>query len=272
LGAQEQENGRMEEQAIVASEASVEFVGRWQRLVSTTNWEKGRIIFEWRQALCGADAPATSFTDEAWSRQVGNVTPQHVGRLRRVYERFGGVFEQYPGLYWSHFFAALDWPDAEMYLEGAVHSRWSVPDMRRQRWEASGAPAEMAAADSEAASFEIDDDAACGGDGFGPPTISESYDEVHAAVAADETLGPGRGESDDADAPADAAAATRATGDPPVRPFEALPELPPDVAEAMELFKLAILAHKVAGWRDIARNDLLAVLDSLRQLALAPAG
>ena len=59
--------------------------------------------------------------------------------------------------------------------------------------------------------------------------------------------------------------------DPPVRPFEALPDLPPDVAEAMELFKLAILAHKVAGWRDIARKDLLAVLDSLRQLALAPA-
>jgi hypothetical protein len=50
-----------------------------------------------------------------------------------------------------------------------------------------------------------------------------------------------------------------------------LPELPADVAEAMELFKLAILAHKVAGWRDISRRDLLAVLDSLRQLALAPA-
>ena len=76
---------------------------------------------------------------------------------------------------------------------------------------------------------------------------------------------------DDADSPADAAAATRVSGDPLVRPFEALPELPPDVAEAMELFKLAILAHKVAGWREIARKDLLAVLDSLRQLAVAPA-
>ena len=27
------------------------FLGRWNRLISTTNWEKGRIILEWRQAL-----------------------------------------------------------------------------------------------------------------------------------------------------------------------------------------------------------------------------
>ena len=125
---------------------------------------------------------------------------------------------------------------------------------------------------SEAAPFEIDEDAGECADGFVPPTISESFDEVHAAGPADETPdGSSRSQSDDADSAADAAAATRVSGDPLVRPFEALPELPPDVAEAMELFKLAILAHKVAGWRDIARKDLLAVLDSLRQLAVAPA-
>ena len=28
------------------------FVGQWNRLVSTTNWEKGRIICQWRDALC----------------------------------------------------------------------------------------------------------------------------------------------------------------------------------------------------------------------------
>ncbi len=28
----------------VAEQTSQEFLGRWQRLVSTTNWEKGRII------------------------------------------------------------------------------------------------------------------------------------------------------------------------------------------------------------------------------------
>ena len=94
----------MEEQATLAVEAVAEFVGRWQRLVSTTNWEKGRIISEWREALRVSDAPAASFTDEAWSRQVGNVTPQHVGRLRRVHERFGGVFQHYAGPLLEPFF------------------------------------------------------------------------------------------------------------------------------------------------------------------------
>src|SRR5437870_12018523 len=70
-------------------EASQPFVGRWSRLVSTTNWEKGRIIVEWREALVSQGLPVTEYSDEAWGRLVGGVTGQHVGRLRRVYEQFG---------------------------------------------------------------------------------------------------------------------------------------------------------------------------------------
>ncbi len=120
-------------------EASRSYLGQWNRLISTTNWEKGRIIHEWRQALIAADAPAGEYSDDAWSRRVGNVTGQHVGRLRRVYERFGGVYQDYSGLYWSHFQAAIDWNDAEMWLEGSVQNRWSVDQMRRERWQAFGA-------------------------------------------------------------------------------------------------------------------------------------
>ena len=69
---------------------------------------------------------------------MGNVTPQHVGRLRRASERFGATRDGYPGLYWSHFQAALDWDDAEMWLEGAVQSDWSISAMRHRRWEAQG--------------------------------------------------------------------------------------------------------------------------------------
>src|SRR5437868_9520616 len=87
-------------------EASAPFLGQWNRLVSTTNWEKGRIIHEWRQALVAADAPSAEFADEAWSLRVGNVTGQHVGRLRRVYERFDALRGEFPLLYWSHFQAA----------------------------------------------------------------------------------------------------------------------------------------------------------------------
>ena len=90
-----------------------------------------------------ADAPA-EYSDETWSRQVGSVTPQHVGRLRRVYERFGQVYDGYDdGLYWSHFQAALDWNDAEMWLEGAVQNDWSISEMRRTRWETLGGAAEL---------------------------------------------------------------------------------------------------------------------------------
>jgi hypothetical protein len=88
-------------------ETSSQFVGRWNRLVSTTNWEKGRIITQWREALEQAGAPVASRTDEVWAQQVGGVTPQHVGRLRRVYERFADAYQQYAGLYWSHFYSAL---------------------------------------------------------------------------------------------------------------------------------------------------------------------
>ena len=115
--------------------ASQPFVGQWNQLVSTTNWDKGRIIFDWREALIEAEAPAVEYSDEAWSRRVGNVTGQHVGRLRRVFQRFGTTANDYEGLFWSHFQAALDWEDAEMWLEGGVQNEWSVSQMRRQRWE-----------------------------------------------------------------------------------------------------------------------------------------
>ncbi len=134
--------------------ASQEFIGRWNRLVSTTNWEKGRIIQQWREALIDVGAAAQEYSDETWSRRVGGVTGQHAGRLRRVYQRFGASYGKFPGLYWSHFQAAVDWDDAEMWLEGAVHSQWSVNAMRNQRWETLGQTAE----DSPVIESEVDED------------------------------------------------------------------------------------------------------------------
>ncbi|MEN6450081.1 MAG: hypothetical protein ABFC96_06295 [Thermoguttaceae bacterium] len=262
----------MEAFAQVAVEASTQYIGRWNRLVSTTNWEKGRIISEWRAAMQEAGTPTSEFTDEAWSRQVGGVTPQHVGRLRRVFERFAEVHAQYEGLCWSHFHAALDWDDAEMYLEGAVQNRWSVPQMRNQRWEATGAAPELEPQDSDMAPVEMDEDVEVSEVNRLPSTISESLGEVHGA---EDYFDVEESDSEPRERSAAAAESSQDVADEPaaapVRPFESLPPLPPDVNEGFELMKLAILNHKVAGWRDIARDDLLSVLDSLRQLALAPA-
>jgi hypothetical protein len=268
----------MNSAAIVAIDtASAPFLGQWHRLVSTTNWEKGRIIQQWRMALSAADAPASEFADEAWSRRVGNVTGQHVGRLRRVFERFGSTAAEYPGLYWSHFQSALDWDDAEMWLEGAVQSRWPVAEMRRQRWETQGAAAGRAAGEADLVSESPDED-------FAPTPADEVESEWGATGAA--SSGDAESDDHDNDAGHSNSAADRSSDDdtdsdedsPAVEdrqasrpaPFAHLAELPEDLAEAFEAFKLAIVRHRLAGWQDAARDDVLAALDALRELALAP--
>ncbi len=42
-----------------------------------------------------------------------------------------------------------------------------------------------------------------------------------------------------------------------VRPFANLTELPDDLADAFEAFKLAVLHHKMDGWQEISREDVL---------------
>jgi hypothetical protein len=254
--------------------ASRPFVGRWNQLVSTTNWEKGRIISAWRKALIAADAASVEYSDDAWSRRVGGVTGQHVGRLRRVHERFGEAAVQFKGLYWSHFQAALDWPDAEMWLEGAVRSDWSVAQMRRTRWETLGAVEADRPRDADIVSAELDED-------YEPTAADSRADTVRTRL--EEVSGPPipegpdfgdddsgrRGADDDDGAAIYAEDVGRETIDF-VRPFENLADLPGDLAEAFDAFKLAILRHKTEGWEQISRDDVLASLDALKELALAP--
>jgi hypothetical protein len=258
-----------------AQRASTEYVGRWNRLVSTTNWEKGRIISEWRERLSEAGAPSQSFSDEAWSRLVGNVSPPHVGRLRRVYGRFGEVHDQYAGLYWSHFLAALDWHDAEMWLEGAVQNRWSVAQMRTTRWEAYGSPTDAEPGPQDVIAAELDEDVDPALDPSHQKTLGQAPGVVRAPHADDAPEF-----SDDASGQGEAilAALTGQLGpsgeEPaPAQPVDPLnlPPLPQDLAEAFEAFREAILHHRRAGWQEISRKGVLRALNALKRLALAPA-
>lgn len=253
-----------EELSAEALESSTPFVGQWNGLVSTTNWEKGRIIAEWREALEESDAQVTEYSDEAWARLVGGVTSQHVGRLRRAHERFGASREQYNGLYWSHFQAALDWEDAEMWLEGAITNGWSVSQMRAGRWEAVGGPG---AADEQVIETQIDEDA------YNALTDPEgaSNGEVQSAASDKAESAERDDEADDDDAPFDTADDTAtAEAQPRVQPFKDLGKLPDDVAEAFEQFKLVILSHKLTGWEQISAGEMLGALDALKALAVAP--
>jgi len=264
-------------ESALIDETSQRFLGKWKRLVSTTNWEKGRILSEWRQALLESGAASSEYSDEAWSQRVGGISPQHVGRLRRVFERFGPVKDTYAGLYWSHFQAAADWDDAELWLEGAVQNGWSISQMRRQRWETLGS-LETPPPDSDAAGAD-DWDTDADADVFDEPTHdgaqAPSDDDRPAATAErkrrdqaddddsdDENPRPSHGNELAGDAVGSAAAE-------PVRPFAHLPKLPDDVSEAFEAFKLSILRHKLSGWEEISLDDMLATLDALKELALA---
>ena len=255
-------------------QASEAFVGRWNRLVSTTNWEKGRIITEWRQSLIDSGAPAREYSDEAWARRVGAVTGQHAGRLRRVWERFAETYTDYDGIYWSHFHAALDWDDAEMWLEGAVQSDWSISQMRKQRWEAMGAVEADRPRDSEVVVADIDEDVEPENADLAAKRLSDDVSEVQAGPRhdgpdfgdANEPPLPDRGEDDTATGAEDQPAQTVEF----VQPFENLAELPEDLADAFESLKLAVLRHKTANWKEISCADVLAALDALKELAMAP--
>ena len=262
-----------QESTYVVDDTSKPFVGEWQTLVSTTNWDKGRIISQWRAELIEQDAEITEYSDEAWARLVGGVTAQHVGRLRRVFERFGETHGDYEGLYWSHFHAAIDWTDAELWLEGGVQEKWSVSVMRRKRWETLGEVEADRPLDHEIVAGEVDEDF----ETTGTETVGEAglvqetvervqsdatpqkqtqSEDIHDADTSGESFTDG--DSDSVESPA------------PVRPFENLADMPDDVQNAFESFKLAILHHKMDGWQDVGCDDVLAALVALKELALAP--
>lgn len=259
----------------LAEETSQQFVGRWMRLVSTTNWEKGRIIAEWRQALIDAGAGVQEYSDEAWSRRLGNISSQHAGRLRRTYTRFASTYAEYQGLFWSHFQAALDWEDAEMWLEGAAQSGWSVSEMRRSRAETLGTVAAGDEPTAEVVSEEFDEDAEIADSATDVPRSITPSQEVLAEE--DESIEDELGDEDEAAGPydddistTDYSAGEASSEEPLVRPFAQLAELPPDLSDAFESFKLAILRHKLAGWSEVALDDVVAALHALEQLAAAP--
>ena len=197
---------------------------------------------------------------------MGGVSSQHVGRLRRTSERFGATYPDYKGLYWSHFYAALDWDDAEMWLEGAVQSKWSVSQMRKQRWETLGSIPD-----------EKPDD--------GDIVVVEEDEEIQSLALSDKVRnndrefiegpryeGPDFGDDDESPAErrkkenmGDGSTKSKPSSDG-IRPFESFTDLPEDVSQAASQFKIAIINHRANKWAEISPAELLGLLDALKQL------
>ncbi len=249
------------------------FIGQWNNLVSTTNWDKGEIICQWRESLKAEKASASESSDEAWSQLVGGVTPQHVGRLRRTYERFGHTYQEYDGVYWSHFYAALDWEDAEMWLEGSVQNKWSVSGMRQQRWETLGKLGDAPDAGDIVSTEQAEE------------TQSMALSENARSNDRDYIEGPVHEGPDwgDEDKPSGSSSAKKDSAEDSdedeqqsakphsIRPFESFNDLPDDFEQAANAFKVAIISHKAQEWEEISQDDVVGLLDALKQLAeLAP--
>lgn len=253
-----------------AIELAQPFVGQWNQLISTTNWEKGRIISEWRVALIEAEADPSQYSDEAWSRRVGGVTAPHVGRLRRVFDRYGSTYQTYKDLFWTHFLAALDWDDAPLWLEGASQEGWSVAGMREQRWQANGAVDSQRPTTSQIIDVDTDEDVVMPAEGGGRTkeygdepgaTTGKTYENADFGDEQELAAVPGGFAPPDSDSDGKAS--------PNVQPFAGLPELPDDLSDAIEQLKLAVLRHKTSGWEQTDVATVQKYLDAMSILISA---
>ena len=218
-----------------------------------------------------SDAPAAEYSDEAWSQLVGDVTAQHVGRLRRVHERFAKTWQSYEGLYWTHFLAALDWDDAEMWLEGALQNHWSVAKMRRQRWETLGSVAADEPLDAQIVAEEADLDPFLEA-GTPSDLYIEDVENVarlklprpHTRIPAGRNNRKRKRTTDRIVEPIIALPSGVAA-----EPLESLDDFPEDFVDAFEDFRHVILQHKKSGWQELTREDVLQSLESLRLVVLS---
>ena len=252
------------------SEVAIPYVGRWNKLVSTTNWEKGRIVSEWRQALIDSGAKSQQYSDEAWAQRVGGVTAPHIGRLRRVHDRFVGSYETYEGLYWSHFLAALDWEDAPLWLEGASGGDWSVSQMRDKRWQSLGAVESDRPLSGEVVVVDTDEDVVLPAQGGGR---TKEYGDESGSSSGPVSERPDFGEEGEEELTAISGSTSAAAASafeepvmdaqPSVQPFSGLPELPDDLSDAIEALKLAILRHKTSGWEEVSGETVRRYLDAI---------
>ncbi len=271
------------EKAVLADEIASEYVGFWNRLISQTNWEKGKVIFTWRTRLVEAGLPRRAYSDDIIARRIGNVSGQHVGRLRRVYERFGDS-ERFSNLYWSHYQAALDWDDAGDWLKKANDESLSVASMRISRWEKYGAPPEKKPKENEIVAAEPDED-------VNPNNDSDAdFIDVSDNFESDAKDKKSKKDSDhdksDKDPDRSDSAGTGSSPDPNnfrgdeetwqgiatssvLNNLNKLPSLPDDMADAFEMLKISILNHKLTCWELVNAETVLSYISAMRGLVLS---
>ena len=158
-----------------------------------------------------------------------------------------------------------------------MQNGWSISHMRHERWETLGTLDGQQPGD-DVVSSELDEDFEPGSDAASAGReVSRSMSDVQSGPREE---GPDFGEEGPSVSDVgsgDHGPALGRTVDSPgeglvdyVRPFAELTDLPDDLSAAFEAFKLAILHHKLDNWQQISRDDVLASLEALKQLTVAP--
>lgn len=97
-----------------------------QTAISETNWMIGARACEWLQNY------ARGRREGDYGRLTG-LNPDQVEIRVRVWRKYGDVRGRYSHLFWSHFYAALEWEDAAECLTWASDMQATVAEMRAWR-------------------------------------------------------------------------------------------------------------------------------------------
>jgi len=107
-------------------ETEEELISKAQSAVSQSNWVVGECADKWTHRY------ARGRGDGDFAALLG-LTADQVFQRRRVWQTFADVYESYPALKWSHFYASLTWDDAPECLQWADENQATVAEMKAWR-------------------------------------------------------------------------------------------------------------------------------------------
>jgi hypothetical protein len=143
------------------------------------------------------------------------------------------------------------------------------------RWESIGAPADKKPRAEDIITADMDEDVNPMDDSNVAPGSVGVIDDVDSSgepFDASTSHGNDDGQFDGNDGMSNESMIDFGEDFDPIRPFEGLPQLPEDLQEAFDSIKVAILNHKVSGWRDVPCDNVLTALNALKAMIMAPSG
>ena len=109
-----------------SKETEEALIQRAQDALNQCNWVIGECAATWTEKY------AKGRTDADFGARIG-LSGDQIYQRRRVWETFSDVYEEYPKLKWSHFYAALNWDDSAECLQWADEMQATIAEMKAWR-------------------------------------------------------------------------------------------------------------------------------------------